>query len=278
MKVTFLGTAAAEGWPGMYCNCTNCKLARMEGGKNIRTRTQTLVNHDLLLDYPADTYLHVIQNNLDLSSVRYCLITHSHLDHYAPGEFVYHVEGLYAHGMTKKELHVYGNERVSEIWKIFRQIYPEENPNMNITFHIVKAYETFRMGRYEVTPLPAVHAFSEKAFVYLIRDESRTLLYLLDTAMPEEEVIQWLGENTVKADMIVYDCTMGIAPNCPTHMNMADNIALHKRFLELGMASKETLAISDHFSHNGQLIHDKIEPLMKKEGFLTAWDGMTVEL
>ena len=28
MKFTFLGTAAAEGWPALFCNCINCKKAR----------------------------------------------------------------------------------------------------------------------------------------------------------------------------------------------------------------------------------------------------------
>ena len=27
MKVRFLGTAAAEGWPAVFCNCENCKKA-----------------------------------------------------------------------------------------------------------------------------------------------------------------------------------------------------------------------------------------------------------
>lgn len=39
MKLQYLGTAAAEGFPGMFCNCTACERARKAGGKNIRTRS-----------------------------------------------------------------------------------------------------------------------------------------------------------------------------------------------------------------------------------------------
>ncbi|MBO7400508.1 MAG: carbon-phosphorus lyase, partial [Clostridia bacterium] len=84
MKLTYLGTAAAEGWPAVYCNCDHCKRAKAAGGRNIRTRSQALINDDLLIDYPADTYAHALANRLDLSAVRYLLFTHAHMDHCEP--------------------------------------------------------------------------------------------------------------------------------------------------------------------------------------------------
>ena len=76
MKIKFLGTAAAEGWPAVFCNCENCKKAASLGGKNIRTRSQILVNDDLLIDLPPDTYLHKLAHGLDLSKVSVLLVTH----------------------------------------------------------------------------------------------------------------------------------------------------------------------------------------------------------
>ena len=69
MKITFYGTAAGEGWPGVFCHCQLCQDARRLKGKNIRTRSQTLVNEDLLLDLPPDNQLHSIQYGLDLSKI-----------------------------------------------------------------------------------------------------------------------------------------------------------------------------------------------------------------
>ena len=51
MRLTYLGTAAAEGFPAIFCNCEYCNEARRLGGKNIRTRSQALVNDDLLIDF-----------------------------------------------------------------------------------------------------------------------------------------------------------------------------------------------------------------------------------
>ena len=50
MHLLFLGTAAAEGYPGIFCECDNCKEARALGGRNLRLRSSLLVNDDLLLD------------------------------------------------------------------------------------------------------------------------------------------------------------------------------------------------------------------------------------
>ncbi len=49
MKIKYLGTAAAEGIPAIFCECKICKKARELGGKNIRTRSQALINDDLFI-------------------------------------------------------------------------------------------------------------------------------------------------------------------------------------------------------------------------------------
>ena len=61
MKIKFLGTAAAEAMPAPFCVCENCKRAMKLGGRNIRTRSQALVDDALLIDFPCDTYFHMIK-------------------------------------------------------------------------------------------------------------------------------------------------------------------------------------------------------------------------
>ena len=55
MRIKYLGTTAYEGVPSLFCECKNCKLARIKGGRNIRTRCQSLINNDLLIDFGPDT-------------------------------------------------------------------------------------------------------------------------------------------------------------------------------------------------------------------------------
>lgn len=52
MKIRYLGTTAAEGWPALFCSCSVCTHAREQGGKNLRTRTQAILDGEMLLDFP----------------------------------------------------------------------------------------------------------------------------------------------------------------------------------------------------------------------------------
>ena len=100
MKLTFLGTAAAEGFPAVFCNCAFCREARKRGGKNVRTRSQSLVNDDLLLDLPADTYFHFLKNGIEGHRISYLFVTHSHEDHFYPDELNIRY-GCYAHNQVR---------------------------------------------------------------------------------------------------------------------------------------------------------------------------------
>ena len=87
MKFRYLGTAAAEGFPAVFCNCEYCNVARKTGGKNIRTRSQAVIDDDLLIDFPPDTYSHALLTGLNLGKIKHLLVTHSHMDHFFPQEF-----------------------------------------------------------------------------------------------------------------------------------------------------------------------------------------------
>ena len=81
MKIKYYGTGASEGIPALFCKCPVCEEARKNGGRDIRSRSQALINDDLLVDFPPDTFMHIVYGGLDLQSIHTCLITHSHSDH-----------------------------------------------------------------------------------------------------------------------------------------------------------------------------------------------------
>ncbi|MBR4222457.1 MAG: hypothetical protein IKR81_14960 [Victivallales bacterium] len=56
MRLRILGSAAAEGWPAMFCSCPACQKARANGGKDLRRRTAYLLDEDTLIDYGPDIY------------------------------------------------------------------------------------------------------------------------------------------------------------------------------------------------------------------------------
>lgn len=277
MKLTYLGTAAAEGWPAVFCNCEYCKKAKERGGRNLRTRSQALVNGDMLLDFPSDTYMHMLFNRLDISKVKYCFVTHSHTDHFVPTDILFRVESCYAHGMTEPRLDFFGNEAVMERFKHFVTDIDDELKGLPIGANLVRAFEPVRVGDYEVTPLPAFHAPGENAFVYHIKQGGKALLYLHDTGILPESTMKYFENSGVRADLISYDCTYGALPSGGGHMGLDSVPVLRKELEKIGVSHNGTISVINHFSHNGMLIHDELVPEAERLGFITAYDGLVLE-
>ena len=122
MKLLYLGTAAAEGLPASFCNCAICENARRVGGREVRSRAQLLVDGELLIDFPPDTYYHCLLHGLYLGRLHTLLVTHSHSDHWYPAGLSERLD-IYQHG-AEGLLDVYGNEAVLASYR--RELCPNE--------------------------------------------------------------------------------------------------------------------------------------------------------
>ena len=111
MYITYLGTAAAEGVPAIFCDCEHCRYARAVGGKEIRMRSGALIDGKLKIDFGPDAYAQSLRFNLNYVPVNHVLITHSHEDHFSPDELS-RICPPYSH--RKEPLRVYGDARVGE--------------------------------------------------------------------------------------------------------------------------------------------------------------------
>lgn len=279
MKLTYLGTAAAEGWPAVFCNCDCCRQARELGGKNIRTRSQAIVNHDLLLDLPCDTYAHALNHGIDLSAAKWLLVTHSHTDHFYPAELVLR-GSCYAHNMTSPDLDIYCNEAVRDYF--FRAAGHELDDAVacHLRFHIAKPFTPFAIGSYRITPLPARHMSTEQALIYLIEEENASLLYAHDTGRFLPEVYDFLARRNAPLTAVSLDCTSGKLENgeLDGHMGLPDATAVKQRLLEGGIANEATQFYVNHFSHNGGLLHDELCRRAGAVGMCPSYDGMQVQI
>ena len=275
MKITFLGTAAAEGFPAIFCNCEHCREAKRLGGKNIRTRSQTLINDDLLIDLPADTYSHFLKNNIDGHTIRYLLVTHSHMDHFYERELEMRRKP-YAHGMSVPELKIYCSVGAAEKLKKAEEI---SFDSATFEFEALNAFDTIVMGNYTVTALPARHYHGDNALFYIIKGE-KTVLYAHDTGYFYDEVFDFIKKEGYVFDLISLDCTNVDRPvsDDGTHMGL-DNIGrVVKRLEQMGAVTEKTKKIINHFSHNGAPIHEKLEERVSEYGYIVSYDGLCVEL
>lgn len=274
MKLQYLGTAAAEGFPGMFCSCETCEKARKVGGKNIRTRSQAVIDDRLLIDFPADTYHHILANGLELQKIQHCIITHSHSDHFYPADFEMCGAG-FAHFKGSFKFNVYGGKAVYEKTKIAADEYALNNEE-RIAAHLIKPFETFNIMDYSITPLPADHDPATSPVIYAISDKASSVLYAHDTGMLKEDAWEWLRVSVLHFNFVSLDCTAGLLPGWRSgHLGLDTCLEFAEKLKCTGAADDSTVFCLNHFSHNCLADYEDMIPHAVKYGFDVAFDGKT---
>lgn len=283
MKIKYFGTAAAEAIPAFFCSCSTCEKSRAAGGKNIRTRSQALINDELLIDYPADTYLHVMNYGLDLRNVKSLLVTHGHDDHLYGYDLVYRsspVNAVFPNGgIGKAPLEIYGTKKsLKEAMNIIKKEKVSKRDPLALNFNIKKKFEAFDASGYKVTPLKANHAKHLDPVIYVIEKDGKTLLYAHDTGFFPDETWKYLENSGLKFDYVSLDCTNANREKIKgTHLSITGCVKIKERFLSMGLADEKTIFCLNHFSHDCGYTYDEIVPVAAKNGFIVAFDSMEVE-
>jgi len=281
MIFQYLGTAAAEGWPGLFCGCHNCENARAAGGRNIRTRSQAVIYGDetkadmLVIDFPPDTYLHCLQHDLRLDKCSHLLITHSHNDHFAVAELEYRME-WYAdrEGHT---LNIYGNETVRDKFNGMLKQHNLTDADTVTRFHLNEYFTAFRAGAFTVTPLKAQHGPPEQCMIYIIGHGSHNVLYANDTGLLPEETWEFLKGK--RFDLVSLDCTNGdLDVSEGSHMGLRSCAETKARLSKMGCIDESSRVVVNHFSHNGNLHYDAMVTAAAAYGMEVSYDGGIWEL
>ena len=154
MEILYMGTAAEERIPGMFCNCELCKQSLKLGGKNIRTRAQALIDDTLLVDFGSDTYTHFIDAGKTLWDIKNILLTHSHPDHLTLEVFSSRYHWLTAETTKYETINLYTSAGVIEkIWRVVEARGLEKEMIEKVWKFIPMTYfESIEIDGYTVTP------------------------------------------------------------------------------------------------------------------------------
>ena len=274
MRLTFLGTAAAEGYPATFCACENCMAARRAGGRNLRVRSSVLVDGAVLIDLPPDLLARSVMCGVNLNSVKILLITHSHPDH-----FYYEELRLRRWPFVVSEvnaLRVYGNEYVV---KVLRRHFRGKLRALRMRLRALKPFEKVEAGGYVIEAVKAVHQTveEEQPLNYVISRGNKSVLYASDTGPYPEEVLEFLAVH--RFDAVVLESTMCGLPQERYRFHTSFETAIRlKRWMEdNGVLRRGGLFILTHFSHVSCPLHEEIEEAMKPYGIVPAYDCMNVE-
>lgn len=277
MKLQYLGTAAAEAWPALFCECESCKKARAAGGRNIRSRSQAIIDDRLLIDFPADTYMHCIQHGIDITRVENMIVTHAHSDHWYPADLWCRYPGIAQFDGESCPLTVWGTAAIKgDVEKHL----PGANANGEdrLRYREIEPFGCYDIGGYTVTALPANHDPHAQPVIYQISDGEKTMLYGNDTGIPFDSVWQYWAEHPVHFDYVSLDCTGVLLSGWRDgHMCLETNAEVLERMRGMGLIDAGTVVCIHHFSHGGGPIHDELAELVKPQGWLVSYDGMTVE-
>ncbi|WP_182302306.1 MBL fold metallo-hydrolase [Cohnella cholangitidis] len=273
MKVRFLGTAAFEGIPALFCGCELCKKAKKLGGKEFRTRTSVMLDDDVKIDFPPDTLTHMFRDGFDLDKVKTILFTHSHSDHLYAEDMVTRLPG-YAKS-EDRPIRVYGNDIT--LAKIRQTFEANQGARGKFELHRVRAYERLELEpSVFAVPLLAAHDPNETCLLYYFEKDGKSLLYGHDTGTIPEETWEWLKDK--KLDFVILECTMGNIDYRKTHMNVEAVLETKARMREYGMLAQGSRIVVTHFSHNAQLLHSDLEAIFAPHSITVAYDGMVVEV
>lgn len=278
MRVMFLGTAAAEGVPAVFCNCPTCLNAKAKGGKDMRTRSQILIDDDTLFDFPMDTYMHMLRYNLDLSAVKRVFITHSHMDHCYPQEFCMR-GGPFAKNLSVDKVEVYGNSKVCEMFKsdTAREIRPAVAEGIDLK--VLRPYDEVTSGEMRIIALPASHTVGEECLVYYLERGGKGVLLLNDTGVLDVQVYNRLAKMRVNIRLVALDCTYGaLRHGAGRHMGLYDIVDQKSVMAQAGVITDDTVVIATHLSHNTDLDYAGISALAAEYDITVAYDGMIVNI
>ena len=272
MDLTILGSAAAEGWPALFCSCDACTQALALGGKDLRRRTSYRLGDHVQIDWGPDTYGACLAFGMDTSALTDLVVTHSHEDHFTPRELWYRRNG-FSQVPEERTLTVHGSTQVEEALRTELA----DDAEFNVRFSLLRPFaETALPGGLSVTPIPAAHAEAiGGALNFIFHLNGRHLLIGNDTGWWDTEVWGFLAETPL--DVAVMDCTYGNREERRGHLGAPDVAAAKQELLSLGALTEDCRFIANHFSHNGGWLHAELETYFAPHGIEVGYDGMTVE-
>lgn len=271
MRLFFLGTAAAEGYPGIFCDCPHCREARILGGRSLRYRSALLVNDDLLIDFGPDLLAAAQRFNRNLSLVTTGLVTHAHEDHFAPSNFFMR-RIAFTGRLAIPTLHLYGPQ---EVTGTLNQLAPDLSL-LQMEMQTVHAFDCWQDGGYSFTAYHAHHAVGQlECLFYSVDDGKHAFLYATDTGPFPADTWQALGGRSF--DVIILEETMGTS-QYDQHLGFDGFVEHVRRMRAEGMLRPGGRIIAHHMSHSGNPTHEKVEAVLCLHGVEVAYDGLDIQL
>lgn len=172
----------------------------------------------------------------------------------------------------EKPLHIYGNQKVHEMFHRASKIEGRYDHN-RLIFNEIEAYQSFKIKDYKVTALLAEHDSKESCFIYQIEHKGKSILYGHDTGFFPDSVWEYWDHNAIQFDIVVLDCTSQALPGDRNHMGFEANLKIKEKMQKMGLVHNKTQYVITHFSHNSGLTHQETEAWANANNFIAIYYG-----
>lgn len=291
MKLTFLGTSAAEQYPGIWCTCDYCNRARKLGGRNIRRTSSVHFAKNCMIDFPPEVFSQARNCGIDLLPVSLLLVTHSHEDHFYPQLFYWRYMPDEGAGLSKEErneraycrqqelptLHMFGSQRAYET--LLRFLHGKKMENFALDFTVVEPYKEYEREGVKFVPMIGSHMDSDgqRGLIYIVEAQGKTFLYAVDSGPYTEETRACIAQH--KYDAIIMEQTGGYAESKDgMHMTWKTAMNEMKFFEEAGIWKQEPHIYWTHMSPHKTPPHTDLEQLLQDTPITPAYDGMEIDI
>lgn len=275
MKITFLGTAAADQIPSPYCDCPRCTHARKYRGKDVRKRCCYLINDDLLVDIGPDLLVACSMHDVHLMNVKHTLVTHSHRDHFDAASIVVRKQGFP------------GREKLPEmdfiappsVMTLLSQTGVSDS-SMGIRRIPVLPFDQVNLPSYQIKAIKATHfpAVGD-AVNFIIDDGVSKVLIASDTAVYKDEV--WPHLENLQLDQLIIECTVGTNTTFKAgqtrHLSIDGVQYMINKLREINAICDKTSICATHFTHKHCPSHDELSKILGEFGVECAYDGLILD-
>ena len=276
MRITILGSAAAEAVPSLWCQCDVCAYAKKHGGKDLRRRTSYLIDQDTMVDFGPDAFWQSVAFGIDWKELKQIIFTHQHSDHCNPVELGWRQKGF---SQNAPALTIYGSPEIRkycesimgktdmksvDLWPDTTWVEPENGVPL-------------QAHNMEIFSIPARHS-AEDARNYILTRDGKSLLIAHDSGFWTEEAWNTIAGRTV--DCVIFDgtCALKFADVEDGHMGAAVGVRFRDELLKRGILKQGGLAVVNHFSHNGNSLQADLEAYFTPHGIEVGYDGKIIDL
>lgn len=138
------------------------------------------------------------------------MISHTHPDHLYLEDIKNRRKSRANLSEDSKPFCIYGGQGVKDL--VLKDNEKNVTKDARVLFFELKPYCTTAIGRYLITPLPAVHK-TETPFVYIIKEHNKALLYGHDTDIFDDCVFDFIRKMKYRFNCVSLDCTEGKKTN-----------------------------------------------------------------